>query len=127
VQFGTSKNETSPLGRFPSNVVLTYDETDFDEVCGGMPYTKSTGGSEETSKRSTLGNFEGGWKHEKDCAHLGGLGDEGSAARYFYCAKASKRDRDEGLDAVNITHYELLPDVPDEIVSKILQSLTSQC
>lgn len=84
-------------GRFPANVILTYDETDQEEVCGGMPYTKSTGGSGETSKRSTLGNFEGGWKHEKDCVHLGGLGDEGSAARYFYCAKASKRDRDEGL------------------------------
>ena len=25
-------------------------------------------------------------------------GDEGSAARYFYCAKASSKDRDEGLD-----------------------------
>ena len=25
-------------------------------------------------------------------------GSEGSAARYFYCAKASKKDRDEGLD-----------------------------
>lgn len=89
-------------GRFPANVILTYDETDFEEVCGGMPYTKSTGGSGEASKRSTLGNFEGGWKHEKDCANLGGLGDEGSAARYFYCAKASKRDRDEGLDCFDV-------------------------
>lgn len=26
-------------------------------------------------------------------------GDSGSASRYFYCAKASKRDRDEGLEA----------------------------
>jgi site-specific DNA-methyltransferase (adenine-specific) len=28
-------------------------------------------------------------------------GDSGSAARFFYCAKASKKDRDEGLDAFN--------------------------
>ena len=55
----------SPNGRFPANTILTYDETDFDEVCRGFPYTKSTGGS---------------------------------ASRYFYCAKASKKDRDEGLD-----------------------------
>ena len=27
--------------------------------------------------------------------------DSGSAARYFYCAKASKKDRDEGLDTFN--------------------------
>lgn len=85
-------------GRFPANVILTYDETDYDEVCGGMPYTKSTGGSGEASKVNTFSNtYNGGWGHEKDCAHLDGLGDEGSAARYFYCAKASKRDRDEGL------------------------------
>ena len=48
------------IGRFPSNVILSYDETDANEVCGGMP--------------------------------------DPSAARYFYCAKASKADRDEGLD-----------------------------
>ena len=53
-----------PAGRYPSNVILTYDDSDFDEVCGNMPETA-----------------------------------EDSAARYFYCAKASKRDRDEGLDS----------------------------
>lgn len=51
------------IGRYPSNVILTYDDSDFDEVCGNMPETA-----------------------------------EDSAARYFYCAKASKKDRDEGLD-----------------------------
>ena len=83
-------------GRFPANTILTYDESDFEEVCGGMPYTKSTGGSGEASRKSTLNNFEGGWKKEKICDHLGGLGDSGSASRYFYCAKASKKDRNEG-------------------------------
>ena len=28
------------------------------------------------------------------------IGDTGSAARFFYCPKASKRDRDEGLDNI---------------------------
>lgn len=59
----TEPTESNPLGRFPANVILTYDETDFEEVCGGFPSEK--------------GN---------------------SASRYFYCAKASKKDRDEGLD-----------------------------
>jgi site-specific DNA-methyltransferase (adenine-specific) len=64
-----------------------------------MPYTKSTGGSGELSKINTFSNtYNGGWGHEVDCVHLGGLGDEGSASRYFYCAKASPRDRDEGLE-----------------------------
>jgi site-specific DNA-methyltransferase (adenine-specific) len=29
-----------------------------------------------------------------------GIGDTGSAARFFYCAKASKRDRDDGCDGL---------------------------
>lgn len=31
--------------------------------------------------------------------------DEGSAARFFYCAKASKEDRDEGCWHIGQTHY----------------------
>jgi site-specific DNA-methyltransferase (adenine-specific) len=27
------------------------------------------------------------------------MGDDGSAARFFYCAKASKKDRNEGLES----------------------------
>ena len=88
-----------PQGRFPANTILTYDETDEEEVCSGFPNTKSTGGSGEASKKNTFSNtYNGGWGHDLDCSHLGGLGDSGSASRYFYCAKASKRDRDEGLD-----------------------------
>ena len=88
-----------PQGRFPANTILTYDETDEEEVCSGFPDTKSTGGSGEASKKNTFSNtYNGGWGHDLDCSHLGGLGDSGSASRYFYCAKASKRDRDEGLD-----------------------------
>ena len=87
-------------GRFPANTILTYNETDEQEVCGGFPNTVSSGGSGEKSIKSGLnGNvYMGGWSHDKGGSHLGGLGDSGSAARYFYCAKASKQDRDEGLD-----------------------------
>lgn len=89
-------------GRFPANTILTYDETDFDEVCGGFPHTKSSGGSGEKSVASGLNGkvYMGGWSHDKAGEHFGGLGDEGSASRYFYCAKASKRDREEGLGGV---------------------------
>ena len=87
----------SPTGRFPANTILTYDETDFDEVCGGFPYTKAkqTKGSDN---RENKGNsiFIDGVRNE-----LNSYTDSGSASRYFYCAKASKRDRDEGLDNFN--------------------------
>lgn len=84
----------SPNGRFPANTILTYDETDFDEVCGGFPQSK--GGSGKGFKKDdydfgdTATNFgRGDFKP---------YNDNGSAARYFYCAKASKKDRDEGLE-----------------------------
>lgn len=53
------------LGRFPSNVILSYNDEDFDEVCGDMNK------------------------------------NENNASRYFYCAKASIKDRDEGLNYSN--------------------------
>lgn len=100
---GAREETYTNKGRFPANTILTYDDTDFDEVCGGFPDTKSTGGSGECSIHSGLnGNvYMGGWNHQQAGEHFGGLGDEGSASRYFYCAKASKKDRDEGLDEFN--------------------------
>ena len=101
VKFSTSPSEKpiSSLGRFPANTILTYDETDYEEVCGGFPQTISSGGRGEKSIQSGLngGVYMGGWNHQKAGAHIGGFGDRGSASRYFYCAKASKKDRDEGL------------------------------
>lgn len=85
-------------GRFPANVILTYDETDFEEVCGGMPNTKSAynpnARHENEIHRENSDILQFGYKERFET----GFNDEGSASRYFYCAKASKKDRDEGLD-----------------------------
>lgn len=94
-------------GRFPANVILTYDETDFEEVCGGFPDTKS--GSKLitnkevnrkglTSENPVFNTNNCGFKTNIKNDSISNYGDEGSASRYFYCAKASKKDRDEGLD-----------------------------
>ena len=83
-------------GRFPANTILTYDETDFDEVCGGFPYTKNSKRSSNNNKNTVNTNTYTPPKaiYTDDNTY----GDEGSASRYFYCAKASKKDRDEGLE-----------------------------
>lgn len=87
------------LGRFPANVIITYDENDFEEVCGGMPDTKSTYNKdnqhEKNIHRENAEFLKYGYKERIDASSYN---DEGSASRYFYCAKASKKDRDEGLD-----------------------------
>lgn len=82
------------IGRFPANTILTYDETDFDEVCGGFPNTKSKG-SNANFEKTNQDNPTHLYTNIKSGVHFE---DSGSASRYFYCAKASKKDRDEGLD-----------------------------
>ena len=81
------------FGRFPSNVILTYDDTDFQEVCGGFPDTKSTFSMPNDDKTTSemnvpFADHKSGWHYD----------DSGNACRYFYTAKASKKDRDEGLE-----------------------------
>ena len=110
--------EKEIVGRFPANVILTYDETDYEEVCGGMPYTKGNG-SEPNYEKSNSDNrvyVEGKNKTwHKSGTHFD---DEGSAARYFYCAKATKFDRDEGLNEFE-EKYVLKENVDEEIANQI--------
>lgn len=80
-------------GRFPANTILTYDESDYDEVCGGFP----VGGKNGTITKEYEKNAQIYGKYDK-VLPFNAYDDEGSASRYFYCAKASKRDRDEGLE-----------------------------
>lgn len=96
VNFTSSKNEVNEQGRFPANVILTYDETDFEEVCGGMPDTKSN--IEIPNQKHTFKGNKDAFQYGYKMRYGSGFNDEGNASRYFYCAKASKKDRDEGLD-----------------------------
>ena len=88
--------ELKPNGRFPANTILTYDETDFDEVCGGFPNTKNSKRSPKNNKDTEYTNTY--TPPKAIYTENNTYGDSGSASRYFYCAKASKKDRDEGLD-----------------------------
>lgn len=85
--------ELKDTGRFPANVILTYDDTDFEEVCGGMPDAKTGNIKPHKNQGNAIVNF---MTNENITSSF--TGDGGNASRYFYCAKASKFDRDEGLD-----------------------------
>jgi hypothetical protein len=77
------------LGRWPANLI--HDGS--DEVTGLFPETgKSTGGRIGNAGGGSVPNVPTGTFE----AGNPGYGDSGSAARFFYCAKASKADRDEG-------------------------------
>lgn len=77
-------------GRWPANVL--HDGS--DEVTALFPTT--TSGGTPFSRPSGMGYH--GAAGQNDVA--GNRGDSGSAARFFYCAKASKADRDEGCDGL---------------------------
>ena len=75
-------------GRFPANVIHDGSE----EAIKDMPNTKGTTNNE-------LGSYGFCFNENRDNKPMSnGYDDSGSASRYFYCAKCSKKDRDEGLD-----------------------------
>jgi len=73
------------IGRWPANVM--HDGS--DEVVAGFPLTTSGTGA---IRKSALGMFGLGGDGKANTEY----GDTGSAARFFYCAKASRTDRDDG-------------------------------
>ena len=80
------------LGRWPANII--HDGS--DEVVELFPDTKPGAIKPYVRNKENVNVdfFQGTDKVEKSFDY----GDSGSAARFFYCAKASKRDRNEGLD-----------------------------
>jgi site-specific DNA-methyltransferase (adenine-specific) len=87
-------------GRWPANLIHDGSE----EVVGLFPETK--GGQPMNRMHTDPG------RHVASGASRGGIymhtgfGDSGSAARFFYCAKASKRDRDEGCDGLALVTHQ---------------------
>ena len=81
--------EGNSLGRWPANLIHDGSE----EVVGMFPQSQA---GKETQSRGTGGIWSG--ESNRPCGPQ--YGDLGSAARFFYCAKASKEDRNEGLEVV---------------------------
>ena len=83
-------------GRFPANVL--HDGS--DEVVELFPNTgTSAGGGRHTKgvgdnqQGNAFGSYSGGQPQDSI-----GYGDSGSAARFFYCAKASKKERNNNCE-----------------------------
>jgi DNA modification methylase len=91
--FGTGEGRNGEMsqatGRFPANFI--HDGS--DEVVALFPANAGGG----FGKRGALNGGATEWGFKGEMQEVG-YGDSGSAARFFYCAKASKKDRNEGLD-----------------------------
>ena len=92
---GTGDGDTistgeAPAGRWPANLI--HDGS--DEVVGLFPQTTSGSFREGTIQQSRIHNVAKGVEAER--VRNARASDSGSAARFFYCPKASKRERGEG-------------------------------
>ena len=83
-----NEKDDDHFGRFPANVIHDGSE----EAISGFPITKGS----DPSELGDTGFWFGDNRCDKQMSR--DYEDEGSASRYFYCAKASKKDREEGLD-----------------------------
>lgn len=85
-------------GRFPANLI--HDGS--DDVLAGFPQSSAKNGV-------TQGEGKGGiWSESTGKRADPTHGDAGSAARFFYCAKASKKDRGEGNSHPTVKPTDLM-------------------
>ena len=100
ITFGSSNAETeptgkSPQGRWPANVILDeYSAGELDEQSGLQ--VRGNAGSKQVTDFRFMNEKTGKQKL------IQGTTDKGGASRFFYVARASKRDRNEGLEGSNL-------------------------
>ena len=84
--------EPHNLGRWPANLIHDGSE----EVLAAFPDAPGQMGNVSGNEPSSPAKNVYGTYGRSPASNL--RGDTGSAARFFYCAKADRQDRDEGLD-----------------------------
>ena len=108
VKFTNSLNPPNEQGRFPANFI--HDGS--DEVVELFPDSKTT--------KSKQPKGTGGiWSSTSNTPCGPTYGDEGSAARFFYCAKASKKDRNAGCE--NLPEQQYSHDGRDKPIENAFQ------
>jgi len=83
------------IGRWPANVI--HDGS--DEVLAGFAQSSVTGKRSASSKAAEVSGTNWLPENHESTEYT----DAGSVARFFYCAKTSKADREEGLENFKLT------------------------
>ncbi len=93
-------NQPDTVGRWPTNLI--HDGS--DEVMDNFPITASGSNNKiKASSKDQKGNTSSAFGAESRPygTEMISYGDKGSAARFFYCAKANRTDRNEGTESSN--------------------------
>jgi DNA modification methylase len=96
-----ARENGSDAGRWPANLI--HDGSDEVIACFPAKAGVSAPVKGTEASRASVGNVTG----ERDRVPGAFHGDAGSAARFFYCAKASRADRNEGLASSSTPALEM--------------------
>lgn len=118
--FANDKPRSNDSGRFPANVL--HDGS--DEVLAGFP--NAPGQSGNLSGQSEGRKSRGIYGDMPAAREAVARGDSGSAARFFYCAKASKADREVGRpEGIDGDRFNVHPTVkPTELMRWLVRLVT---
>jgi site-specific DNA-methyltransferase (adenine-specific) len=122
----TSKQST---GRWPANLILDeYTAELLDEQSG-----QKASGTGKVKVSSGKKSGSGTWTSDagmnaagKENIGVRDFGDSGGASRFFYVAKASKRDRNEGLEKLDATRVWDTSRKPENIGSNTPQNRSTE-
>jgi DNA modification methylase len=99
---GTNETYINTQGRWPANLILDEEAGQIlDQQSGKLKSGLIEKHHRINTQRSTI--YEDGLK---ECTGLQSYGDSGGASRFFYCAKASSRERNEGLEGMPLTECQ---------------------
>lgn len=101
-----------PEGRFPANII-------FDEEAGKILDEQSGELKPTTSRTSTKPKNATSYSLGGDANPNQLYNDKGGASKFFYCPKANKKDRNEGLE-VNSSHPTVKPTKLMEYLIKLV-------
>ena len=90
-----------PAGRFPANLIHDGSEevvSKFPDSGGGKAKSNSDVNRKGIKEDGSSFNSKTCGFDVNKCQGMANFGDSGSASRFFYCAKASKSERNKGLE-----------------------------
>ena len=94
----THQTKGQALGRFPANVILDEEAgAMLDEQSGDTSSTRI--GNPKNAIKTTNNQLFGGSRQKKE-ATSHDYRDSGGASRFFYCAKASRSERNQGCENI---------------------------
>lgn len=99
----THQTDGQKSGRWPANLIHDGSE----EVTSKFPYSKDGVAVGRNKKQGEASGNKVYGKREVDTKDVS-YGGEGSAARFFYCAKANKKDRDENNQHPTVKPTDLM-------------------